>query len=51
MCPAFCNVRALCTLADGVYIAFFEEIGNPEKIFMRGEFDFKPGWLFFDLQF
>jgi hypothetical protein len=49
MRPAFRNVRALGTLADGVYIAFFEEIGDLEKILMRGEFDFEPGWLFFSL--
>jgi len=49
MCPALRNVRALGTLADGVYVAYFEEIGDQEKILMRGEFDFEPGWLFFGL--
>ena len=49
MCPAFRNVRTLSTLAYGVDVAFFEEIGDLEKILMRREFDFEPGWLFFGL--
>jgi hypothetical protein len=32
-----------------MYILFFDEIGDLEKILMRGEFDLEPRWLFFGL--
>jgi hypothetical protein len=49
VCPAFRNVRALGTLADGVNALFFEEIGDLEKILMIGKLDLEPRWLLFGL--
>ena len=49
VCPTFRNVRALGALTDGMYILFFDKIGDLEKILMRGEFDLEPRWLFFGL--
>jgi len=49
MGPAFRDVGASGTLADGVQLSLLEKTGNREEVLMGREFDLQPRRLFFGL--